>query len=96
MPAKFASSGSFQSLFYETLYLCDMQVVVTIPQHELEGKSEMKQKISLFAEEIKEGSGECKYSPKSGALMNFLTLLKENGVGYTTHFDMREDLPDTH
>lgn len=70
-----------------------MKAIVTIFKGELEGKLELQERLARMAVETQEVSEAYVYRPKSGSLMQFLLILKANGIAYGTHFDTLEDLP---
>ncbi|HEY0742567.1 MAG TPA: hypothetical protein VGD40_13925 [Chryseosolibacter sp.] len=70
-----------------------MKAIVTIFKGELEGKTELRDRLRRMAGETQEVSEAYIYRPKSGSLMEFLLILKANRIAYGTHFDTLEDLP---
>ncbi len=70
-----------------------MKAIVTIFKGELEGKTQLVERLTRMAEETQEVSDAYIFRPKSGSLMEFLLILKANKISYGTHFDTFEDLP---
>lgn len=70
-----------------------MKAIVTIFKGELEGKTELQERLARMAVEMQEVGEAYVYRPKSGSLMEFLLILKANKIAYGTHFDTLEELP---
>ena len=70
-----------------------MKAIVTIFKGELEGKTQLQERLTRMAVEIQEVNDAYIYIPKAGSLMEFLMILKANKISYGTHFDTLEDLP---
>ena len=67
-----------------------MTAIITIFEIEFAGKEEVSRKVEQLSSDVKKIEGACIYSPRSGKLMEFLTILRENKISYGTHFNTLE------
>jgi hypothetical protein len=68
-----------------------MTAIITIFEIEFAGKEEVSRKVEQLSNDVKKIEGACIYSPKSGKLMELLTLLRENKIVYGTHFNTLDE-----
>jgi hypothetical protein len=64
-----------------------MHAIITIFQAEFANKENIRRIINDLSVDVQEIQGASIYSPKSGKLMEFLTILRENKIAYGTHFN---------
>ena len=67
-----------------------MTAIITIFEIEFAGKEEVSRKVEQLSSDVKKIEGAYIYSPKSGKLMEFLSVLRENKIAYGTHFNTLE------
>jgi hypothetical protein len=66
-----------------------MNALVTVFKVELEDKPEIKSQLLNLSDETREVSGAFIFSPQSGKLFEFLSILKSHNIGYGTHFNSK-------
>jgi hypothetical protein len=68
-----------------------MSAIVTVFKSELEEKTHLVPVLIKLSKEVKELNDAYVYRPRTGSLMQFLTLLNEKDISYGTHFNSMPD-----
>jgi hypothetical protein len=70
-----------------------MNAVIIVFKSELAEKPEVLPDLQSLCKEVTEVSSARIYSPYSGKLFDFLSILKSNKINYGTHFDTKAEIP---
>ena len=75
-------------------YFCmPMNAVVVIFKSELAEKNHIVPELEKLCKEVRELASAFVYSPYSGKLFEFLSILKSHKITYGTHFDTKAEIP---
>jgi hypothetical protein len=67
-----------------------MRSIVTVFKTEFSNREFVKEKLTTLTKDTREFDDALVFSPKSGKLVEFLSVLKFYKIAYGTHFDTRD------
>jgi hypothetical protein len=67
-----------------------MKAIVTVFKSEFHEREFVTRELLAKCQEVREVGDAVIFSPKPGALVEFLSILRFNKIAYGTHFDTRE------
>lgn len=67
-----------------------MKAIVTVFKSELKDREFVTNQLLANCQEVREVGDAIIFSPKSGSLVEFLSILRFNKIAYGTHFDTKE------